>query len=125
MRKSHRIIEIISFVVVAVLLIAGAMSQPAAGSTAAATENWPQWRGPNLDGTSSETGLPTTWSDTENVIWKLAVPSWTGATPIVWEDTIFLMVSYVERNGGGGGRRRDGFRKQRFETSTRRPSRLH
>ena len=110
MRKSHQIIGIISFVVAVVLLLAGAMSQPAAGSTALATENWPQWRGPNLDGTSGETGLPTTWSDTVNVAWTLEVPSWTGATPIIWEDSVFLMVSYVERGGGDGsggrGRRR-------------------
>ncbi len=106
MRKSRRIVDIVPFAAVAALLLAGAIGQPAAGSTAAATENWPQWRGPNLNGTSGETGLPTTWSDTENVAWTLEVPSWTGATPIIWEDTIFLMVSYVERGGGGGGRRR-------------------
>ncbi len=106
MRTSHRLIETISLVVAVILLLAGAMSQPAAGSTTAATENWPQWRGPNLDGTSGEIGLPTTWSDTDNVMWTLEVPSWTGATPIIWEDTIFLMVSYVERGGGFGGRRR-------------------
>ncbi len=106
MRRSHQIIEIICFVVVVALLLASTISQPAAGSPALATENWPQWRGPNLDGTSGETGLPTTWSDTENVAWKLEVPSWTGATPIIWEDTIFLMVSYVERGGGGGFRGR-------------------
>ena len=72
-----------------------------------AAENWPQWRGPNLDGTTNETGLPTSWSGTENVIWTLEVSdgSWTGATPIIWEDTIFLNVSYLERGGGGGGRR--------------------
>ena len=69
----------------------------------AAEDSWPQWRGPNLDGTSDETGLPTTWSDTENVAWTLEVSegSWTGATPIVWEDTIFLSVSYLDRSAGG------------------------
>ena len=72
-----------------------------------AAQNWPQWRGPNLDGTTTETGLPTSWSGTENVVWTLEVSdgSWTGATPIIWEDTIFLNVSYLERGAGGGGRR--------------------
>jgi len=73
-------------------------------------ENWPQWRGPNLDGTSGETGLPTTWSEDDNIAWTLSVPQWTGATPIVWEDSIFLNVSYVERNAGGGGGRGRGRR---------------
>ena len=79
-----------------------------------AADNWPQWRGPNLDGTTTETGLPTTWSATENVAWTLEVAenSWTGATPIIWEDTIFLHVSYLERSSGGGfGRRGRGRRR--------------
>ena len=76
-------------------------------------DGWPQWRGPNLDGTSDETGLPTTWSDTENVAWTLEVSegAWTGATPIVWEDTIFLSVSYLDRSARGrrfGRRSRQG-----------------
>lgn len=57
---------------------------------AVAGDNWPQWRGPNLDGTSSATGLPITWSTTENVIWKTKLPSWAAATPIIWEDTVFV-----------------------------------
>ncbi len=33
-------------------------------------ENWPQFRGPNAQGVSPETGFPTTWSETENIKWK-------------------------------------------------------
>jgi len=88
------------------------ISAGSAGTTAAAaTENWPQWRGPNLNGTSGETGLPTTWSVDSNIEWTLEVPAWTGATPIIWEDSIFLNVSRVQRaierrgrgRGAGGG----------------------
>lgn len=53
-------------------------------------ENWPNWRGPNRDGTSSETGLPQKWSKTENVIWRTPLPGSAAATPIVWGDRIFL-----------------------------------
>ena len=56
-------------------------------------ENWPQWRGPFLNGTSSEKNLPLRWSKTENIAWKLAMPSRTGATPIIWENRIFLNVA--------------------------------
>jgi outer membrane protein assembly factor BamB len=56
-------------------------------------ENWPQWRGPMLNGISSETNLPVKWSATENVTWKLALPAWSGSTPIVWGDRIFLSVA--------------------------------
>ena len=57
---------------------------------AAWAENWPQWRGPRLDGTSAESGLPTRWSRTENLRWRLELPGPAASTPIVWEDRIFL-----------------------------------
>jgi outer membrane protein assembly factor BamB len=57
---------------------------------AAANDSWPQWRGPNLDGTSSSTGLPVRWSETENVAWRTKLPSWAAATPIIWGDTVFV-----------------------------------
>ena len=59
----------------------------------AAAENWPQWRGPNLNSTSGETDLPVKWSAHENIAWKLPLPAWSGATPIVWGDRIFLNVA--------------------------------
>lgn len=57
-------------------------------------ESWPQWRGPRLDGTSAETDLPLSWGPTENVVWKLALPARSGATPIVWDDHVFLNVGH-------------------------------
>jgi outer membrane protein assembly factor BamB len=56
-------------------------------------ENWPQWRGPSRNGVSGETNLPVNWSRTQNVAWKLAMPAWSGSTPIVWGDRIFLNVA--------------------------------
>src|SRR6188508_1442221 len=58
-----------------------------------AAENWPQWRGPALNGVSAETNLPVRWSKTDNIAWKLAMPAWSGSTPIVWGDRIFLNVA--------------------------------
>jgi outer membrane protein assembly factor BamB len=85
-------------------------------------EPWPQWRGPQLNGVSAERNLPLTWSATENIAWKLAVPERSGSTPIVWGDVIFLNVGEganlslwaVDRTTGaarwkrplGGGNRR-------------------
>ena len=34
-------------------------------------DNWPQWRGPQLNGVSTETGIPLKWTSTSNVAWKL------------------------------------------------------
>jgi outer membrane protein assembly factor BamB len=53
-------------------------------------ENWPRWRGPNNDGISHETDLPSKWSKTENIAWRTPLPGSAGSTPIVWDDRIFL-----------------------------------
>src|SRR5215831_21026767 len=59
--------------------------------SAALAANWPQWRGPNLDGsTTAAHDLPVTWSEKDNVLWRVKLPSWSAATPIVWEQTIFI-----------------------------------
>ena len=71
----------------------GLASWPARGWA----ENWPQWRGPENDGISHETGLPVHWSKTDNVAWRLALPGPAGATPVVWGDRIFLTSS---KDGG-------------------------
>lgn len=59
-------------------------------SGTALAENWPQWRGPQSDGISHETNLPEKWSKTENVAWRLPLPGPAGATPAIWDDSIFL-----------------------------------
>ena len=56
-------------------------------------ENWPQWRGPNLNGTSNEKNLPLKWGAEENVAWKLALPGLSGSTPVVWGERVFLNVA--------------------------------
>jgi len=60
-------------------------------ATAPLAADWPHWRGPNLDGTSTETGLPLTWSKAENVSWRADLPAWGAATPIVVGDRVFVV----------------------------------
>jgi outer membrane protein assembly factor BamB len=59
--------------------------------------DWPQWRGPDADGASPETGLPLTWSASEGVIWKLALPEVSGSTPIVAGDRLYLSVAQADQ----------------------------
>ena len=56
-------------------------------------DNWPQWRGPGLNGLSNEKNLPVKWTTEENVVWKVAMPGLSGSTPIVWRDRIFLNIA--------------------------------
>ncbi len=52
--------------------------------------DWPQWRGPTLTGSSPETGLPTQWTATEGVRWRTPLPGFSGATPAVSGERIFV-----------------------------------
>ncbi|HJT26157.1 MAG TPA: PQQ-binding-like beta-propeller repeat protein [Pyrinomonadaceae bacterium] len=56
-------------------------------------DNWPQWRGPSLNGVSNEKNLPVKWTTEENVAWKVPMPGYSGSTPIIWRDRIFLNVA--------------------------------
>ncbi|MGE3340284.1 MAG: PQQ-binding-like beta-propeller repeat protein, partial [Alphaproteobacteria bacterium] len=100
------------------------------GAAAPHATDWPQWRGPAMNGTSPAAGVPATWDTKTNVAWSLAMPDYSGATPIVSGDTVFLNVASgehlalwaVDRNTGavrwkqalGGGNRRE--RKQNMSS---------
>jgi len=43
-------------------------------SASLAAENWPQWRGVNGQGISTETQLPTEWGPDRNIAWKVELP---------------------------------------------------
>src|SRR5215471_19843519 len=65
----------------------------APGLSAVEGQNWPSWRGPSGNGVSGETNLPLRWSQTDNVAWKLAMPAFSGSTPVIWGSRIFLNVA--------------------------------
>lgn len=75
-------------ITLALLLCVAALSWP---SLAAADDgNWPQFRGPQAAGVSSNADLPDTWSATENVAWKTDLPGRSWSSPIVWGDRVLL-----------------------------------
>lgn len=52
--------------------------------------DWPEWRGPARDGSSTEKGLPTRWSPQgENFLWKK--PYGSRSTPVVVADRLYLL----------------------------------
>lgn len=65
-------------------------------------DEWPQWRGPQGSGITSERGLPTTWSGEKSaegtaaaskdsrVAWRQPLPEPGNSTPVVWQDKIFV-----------------------------------
>ena len=54
------------------------------------TDNWPQFRGLTGGTLADDPSLPDSWSQTENVAWKVAVPGQGWGSPIVWGDYVFV-----------------------------------
>ncbi len=52
--------------------------------------DWPQFRGPEGSGHSSEVGLPLTWSDTENIAWRVELPGSGWSSPVVVDGRVYL-----------------------------------
>jgi outer membrane protein assembly factor BamB len=60
--------------------------------------NWPQWRGPDFNGSSPETGLPSSFSKTNNLLWQAPLPGTAGSTPIVWDDSVFITAADAQKS---------------------------
>src|SRR3954470_16875493 len=71
---------------------------PLAGrvQSAANADEWPQWRGPQLNGHSSETNLPLRWSKSDNIAWKTPIPGKGHSSPIIWGDRVFVTSALKE-----------------------------
>ncbi len=62
-------------------------------AAAPAEQNWPQWRGPLGNGVAPAANPPTTWSETNNVRWKVKLPGKGLATPVIWDNQVFIQTA--------------------------------
>lgn len=62
--------------------------------TAAADENWPEFRGPRGNGIAEAKGLPLRWSETENIRWKTAIHDKGWSSPVIWGDQVWLTTAH-------------------------------
>lgn len=76
-----------SWLTVALLLFASAVS----------ARQWPQFRGPDGQGHSPETGLPLDWSESRNVAWKVPVPGSGWSSPVVAGGRVWLTSAVTDR----------------------------
>lgn len=83
--------------VVGIVLI----SLSAAGSSSAPLDEryWPQWRGPQFNGVAPMGNPPIEWSEDHNVAWKVEIPGDGYASPVIWEDKIFLLAAVPVADG--------------------------
>ncbi|HEX7283776.1 MAG TPA: PQQ-binding-like beta-propeller repeat protein, partial [Vicinamibacterales bacterium] len=57
--------------------------------TVTAASDWPEWRGPARDGSSSETNLPSRWSPQgENLAWRIPIGS--RSAPVAFGNRIYI-----------------------------------
>lgn len=53
--------------------------------------DWPQWRGPMVTGEAApDAKPPLTWSEDDNIRWRVTIPGRGRSTPVVWKDRIFI-----------------------------------
>ena len=55
-----------------------------------AGDEWPDFRGPDGQGHSAATGLPSTWSESQNVVWKTPIPGTGWSSPVIYGDEVWL-----------------------------------
>lgn len=76
------------------LTLAAALLLPLLARAASTSDtpetNWPQWRGPFQNGSAPLANPPITWSDTENIRWNIPLPGEGSATPVIWNDKVFI-----------------------------------
>ncbi len=53
--------------------------------------DWPQWRGPHGTGVAEANDLPITWDEETNVAWRIDLPAWSGSSPIISGDRVYVM----------------------------------
>lgn len=82
----NRRLALITFLAFALLL-------PVLAPAADPLQFWGQWRGPLANGSSPTADPPLSWSETEHVKWKTAVPGAGTSTPIIWENRVFLLTA--------------------------------
>lgn len=57
------------------------------------TPGWPEWRGPNGTGVAPGAKPPVEWSEDKNVRWKVEIPGRGSASPIVWQDRVYVLTA--------------------------------
>jgi len=82
LRASVRSNTVLATGIVVACLVAGSLR----------AENWPGWRGPGGDGTSTETEFPQIWdlATGENITWSVDVQGDGHSSPVIWDDRIYL-----------------------------------
>lgn len=92
MTPSHRwsLVAILVFSAVAPTSCSAQTGEKTQATAVNAKGDWAGFRGPSGMGLSDAKGLPTQWSERENIVWKTPLEGAGASSPIVWGDHIYL-----------------------------------
>jgi outer membrane protein assembly factor BamB len=57
------------------------------------TVYWPTFRGPVNSGVAPDANPPVTWSESENIKWKVELPGKGSSSPVIWGDKIIFLTA--------------------------------
>ncbi|MFQ5798448.1 MAG: PQQ-binding-like beta-propeller repeat protein [Bacteroidota bacterium] len=84
------------------------------------SDYWPTWRGPYATGVAPKGNPPMTWSETENIKWKVKLPGQGTSSPVVWGDRIFFLTA-IKTDKKGTVASETGSESQGLNSSRRQP----
>jgi outer membrane protein assembly factor BamB len=91
----------INYLPLAVMILAGATGLFSSTTTLAALnpdKDWPAWRGPSGNGLASPNqSPPVRWSESENVLWKAAIPGRGHGSPTVVGERVYLATADAQK----------------------------
>jgi outer membrane protein assembly factor BamB len=100
-RCGFLLMKIVGIVVLIMPLVLIRLEADAANDTKTTLDDavgWPQFRGP--DGQGHVSGdMPTTWSDSNNIIWSVAIPGSGWSSPVILDGTVWLTTAVSAKSG--------------------------
>ena len=57
---------------------------------ALSADSWPEWRGPQGSGVSQAVNLPTSWSETSHIAWRVIVPGHGWSVPVIGNQQVWV-----------------------------------
>ncbi len=79
------------------------------------SDYWPTWRGPSATGVAEKGNPPLTWSETENIKWKVKLPGQGSSSPVIWGDRIFFQTAIeTDKKGSAPDAKKQGEEKRSF-----------
>ena len=107
--------RLLSVLTIGAIIVMSPASNAVFGAEAA--DYWPTWRGHDSTGISETANPPLTWSETENIKWKVKLTGdGSNSSPIIWDDRIFFQTAVktdveVKRPASDAGEKPEGRRR--------------